>query len=432
MSQIVQQFGENRSVVALASALKWSVLSTEPKSKFATNKVVRNKAALVNGSRFCVLSIGLTSYLGTYTQAVSALSTPKSTHSLALIFVGALVSAGADINAINAILLLQPQNGAEKRVLIIVEGGEIVRDVVENTTTAIQNALAARDLLPSHKIYAQYSEISGAEIVTWNLFYEARSSATLLMSTPRNPLALLGALLVVVACMSVALIHWLIIEPENKRQRLAAVAALDKTPEYVFELRKSLASLAWSRADLSNAMIALQKHVFYSSGWVLESRECSSSLQSCVLLFKRSGGQLSSLLALFPKAVYDVAGSSLESARLNEPQVIERAKLELDDLPSSENAAKQIRETLQQFTNADLSITSGPSERWPIVDFSKVKASSVATKGALQITVPLPKVENIISLLPPFVQIDSYVLLVTTDDPSSFFKVLLKGSVYAR
>jgi hypothetical protein len=432
MSNIVHSVGTGRSNVALASALRWSVLSIETISKRATNKIVRNKAALVNGSHYGILSLGTTTYLGTYTQAALSIESPKVIHSLALAFVAALVAAGADINSINAILLMQPQHSPDKRTLVVVEGGEIVRDDVDSSANAIANALAARELMPSHRIYTQYTEIPGSEIVTWDQLFSSLGPTTVLQATPRNPLLLWGVLVLVLAGFTFAAVQKLVIEPERKRQRAAAAAALDKTPAYVSELRKSLSSTGWERADLSKAIAQLQNHIFYSTGWILENRECSASAQSCTIMLKRAGGQLSSLLSLFPKAVYEVADSTLDTAKMTEAQTMVPARMEPDDLPTSDTAAKQLREVLQRFSNAGIAITSGASEKWPVMDFSKVKAPVIATRGTLEITAPLPKIDDILSLLPPFVQVDSYRLIVSTDDASSYFKVTLKGSVYAR
>ena len=432
MSVIVHSTGKDKLSIGLAGALRWSVLATSSQDLRKKNSIIRNQASLIGAHSYATRQIGDATYLGLYTQSAIGVKKIKSIHSLGIAFLAALTGPDVDPVTVNAILLVEPAQMSEKRALVVIEGGEIVRDVIEGASEAIANAMRARESLPSHVVYAQYPEISGAQTVTWEQLLDGCSQDSILQPVPKSPLLLVGIAVVLMAVGGYFAYQKMVVEPEKKRKALAAAAAADQTPVYLAQLRASLSALGWDRKELSKRLADLNAFPMYHAGWALEKRECLASAQKCETQWKRTGGQLSALQKLLGEASYDVAVSNLDTTTMSHNQPVQAEKLEMEQLPEIGAAAKQLREVLQRLSNAEISVSTANSEKWPAMDFKNVKPAVVASRGSIEITAPLPKVIAVLAELPSTVVMDSYTLVVGSGDVGSLFKVTLKGYVYAK
>lgn len=432
MSVIVHSTGKGGQSTGLAGALRWAVLATSEKALRDKNKIIRTQAGLIGAQSYVTLQVGTNTYLGQYTQAVTKTKKIRSLHSLGLAFLAALMKSGDDQVTINAILLVEPDQMPEKRALVIIEGGVIVRDVIEGASEAISNAMKAREALSSHVVYAQHSEIPGAQTVTWGQLLDGCSKNSLVISIPKSPALYAGVALVLIGIGAYFAYQKMVVEPEKRRKAQAAAIAADQTPVYLAQLNASLSALGWERKNLNLSLTGLATFPMYHAGWVLEKRECFSTTQTCDTNWTRRGGKLSALQQLLGEASYDVAGSSMDTAIMRHKLPMVAGQLELEQLIDIETAAKELREVLQGFANADISVSTTSSEKWPAMNYTGVRPSVIASRGAIEITVPLPKISDVLAVLPNSVVMDSYTLMVSQSDIGSLFKVTLKGYVYAK
>lgn len=429
---IVYTSGSGRSASGLAAGMRWSVLGNVGDGDRKQGAAVRKQASFLASDAYTTFTAGNTVYLGQYNQPALKKTTVKAKHSLALVFLQALLAGGSDPETINAILLVEPQGLPEKRALVIIEGGRVARDVVENTREAVDLATKAREDLSGHIVYAQHQELPNAEEILWEALVGHTGKKTLLKPIPRNPLAIVMVTVIILAIAGFFAYKQFVLEPELKRKRQAAALAADTTPIYIANLRRALSSVGWARGDMSMALVGLDVFPMYGKGWVLERRSCTSEPSQCGTQWKRTGGQLSDLTALFPNAVYDVAESSLDAAKLKHQQAVVPASMELESLMPVDAAAKQLREILQKLANAEAVITTGTSERWPPMDYKGVNPAAIASRSSVEISAPYPQIAAIIAELPPSVVLDKYDLTVSIGDVGNIFRVTVKGYIYAK
>lgn len=433
MSVIVHAEGDGRTAVGLAGALRWAVLDSSSPRKW--NKSIRSQASLVGASSYTTKSFDEARFLGLYTKAVFTAGHAaeiKILHSLAIAFLEALTHPEVDDRTINAILLMIPQNQPEKRALVVIEGGMIVRDVIEGVAEAIANVQRARESLPGHIVYSQHPEVSGSESISWEELLLACNTDSLLRPIPNNPSVVIGIAALIIGVAGYIAYDKLVVEPQAKIKRLKSIAAADKTPAYRNLLESSLANLGWDRQDLTSSLISLEAYPFYGEGWSLEKRECNVILQGCVSTWHRNGGQNSGLIKMLPNEAYDVTGSTLTSALTILKRPMKGAQLSHAGLHEVNAAAAELRNQLQLLATADIVITSWASEKWPSMDFRNVLPSAIATRSGVEIIAPLPKAVAVLASLPSSVVIDGYTLTVGSGDLGSLFNIKFKGYVYAK
>lgn len=433
MSIIVHSAGENRSSIGLAGQLRWSVLATSKVELRKKSSIIRKQASLIGAKSYATLTIDETTYLGQYTEmALGSTKPPKVLHSLAIVFIAALTSTGADARTLNAIILMEVDRQPGKRAVVIIEGGEVFLDKIENTADALISVQGARSALTSHIVYAQHAgEVPGAEIVTWEQLLECCNSTTTLHKVPTNPMVFIAVFLLILAISGYFVYEKIVVEPARKRAAAAAAAAADTTQIYLAQLSASMDAVGWDRADLTKQLNDIKKFPMYYAGWALEKRECSAVTQSCQTRWSRTGGQLPALLKMLPDATYDIAASDLNTAIMSQPLTIQAGKLEYP-LPAIDAAAKKLRGILQRLSNAEVNITTASSDKWPSMDFNGVKQGVIAVRAPMELTAPLPKAAELLAELPDDVMMESYILTVGTGDIGTIFKITLKGHVYAK
>lgn len=438
MSSIVFSQGEGKNSVGLVSSLHWSVLASGDE-KVRKNARVRKVASSLSAPSFTTLTVDGSELMGLYTVSpILSGKPPRTLHSLAIVFMHAMMSEGTHQSSINAILVMEPQGMPDKRALVIIEGGAIVTDTMPTSQNALTQVMSAREQLHSHVIYAQHAELPGAILTTWDTLQEACSKASELQAVPRSPAVLLGATAVVLAAAGLLAHQKYVVEPEKARQRRIAQQRADRTPEYLAALHSQLGAVGWQREDLGTHLQSLVNSVFYGEGWSLERRECNdlkeSGPQRCLTTWKRHGGQLSGLQRLLPDAIYDVGNqkSTLDNAPMIHEQPVKPASLDATGLPQLSDAAKQLREALQRLTNADVAVATGSASNWPVMDYTGVNSNVIAKRSSVEITAPLPQIVAALAELPPSVVIDSYTLVVSSGDIGTLFKVTAKGFIYAK
>lgn len=439
MSFHVHIYGEGKTASCLASGLRWSVLSAAGSKKVNEKKTIRNQASLIGAQGYAVYSYEGTKLLGLYTQPPrlpGAAAPPKTIYSLALAFLSSLSQSGVDIRIANAILLVEPRGMPDKRALVVIEGGQIIRDMVDSTMDAIASAQSARDSLTDHQIYSQYPEIPGASDVDWDFLAHGCDKSALLVAVPRSPATLIVIMLAILAGAGWFGYQELVVKPEKARQKKLAAIKANKTPEYMALLRSSLSAVGWDSADLQAQITALKGspkgYPFYYKGWALEKRECVAANQSCTTQWRRTGGQLPSLFALLPNAKYDVVSSNLDTAKMDESSVMVRSSQQPEQMQTLEEVSKKLRESLQKLANADVVVSTGPAEKWPQMNYSGVDPKVIAVRASVEIVAPLPIVVAALRELPPTVIIDKFTLDVSSGDVGNLFKVSVKGYVYAK
>jgi hypothetical protein len=430
MSAIVHSAGTGRASTGLVAAMRWSVLARAGEKAGARS--IRHKASQTGASRYAVSHADAAIYLGLYHDPVNgARETPKALHSLALVFLAGLMADGVDRNSINAALLMEPDGRPNDRAVVIIEGGAIVRDSLDEKTKAVSAVRDARQQLPSLGVFAEQDDFPGRTAVTWEQLQSGVSTATAIRSVPPNTIVLLVLALVAVVAAGAFAYNEMVLKPEEARKRALQAAAADQTASYLASLRAALSNTGWKAGDIQASTSRIDAEPFYFSGWVLEERACT--VRTCVSRWKRQGGELPALSRLLSSAAYDVDRSNLDTSYFTQDAKGTPAQLTVEQLPSLANAATGLRPILQRFANAGIVVGSAGPERWPAADFSQVKASAIATRTPLELSgIPLPIAGKVIAELPPYAVLEGYTLSVSPGELGGMFKVKLKGFVYAK
>lgn len=430
MSAIVHSVGAGRAGAGFVAAMRWSVLARAGEK--SGGKLIRQKAALTGATRYATSQADSTIHLGLYNEPVlSKVAPPKTLHSLALVFLAGLTTEGVDRSSINAALLMEPDGRPADRAIVIIEGGAIVRDGVEEKSKAIEAAREARETLPSIQIFAQTADLASVTLVSWAELQAGKGASTLVKALPPNTTLLTGLAAVAVVVGAGLLYNELVIKPEEARQRAIRAAAADQTASYVASLRAALDNAGWKTDDLQGSAARLDASPFYFAGWVLEEKTCTP--RACVSRWKRQGGELPALTRLLAPASYDIDKSTLDVSYFTEEIRGQAAQLTVEQLPTMADAATGIRPILQRLSNAGIVVSSASPERWPPADFTQVSRAAIASRTPFELNgIPLPVAGKVIAELPPYAVLDGFTLAVSPGELAGMFKIKLKGYVYAK
>jgi len=446
------------SRMLLASGLTWTILAQSakdttkesakpgPKSGLAKigKKPIRQSMLRNGATAFVLHRQSDIARLGMYSPPLATKQAKGKLYSLAAAFLADLlkgVSSDAQASAINAVLLMQPQSGssgrsndAEKRVLIIVQGGAIFRDLVIDKSKAIDQV---REHLATGLSTTLFSEFEGDVFhskmyaMDWDKICAVvrnNESQARLQSRPLPgwlPAALLASIALTVASTSY---YQLVVVPANKRALAAELARLDTTPAYVLASDQELSKAGWARDNLADFLAELRNQSVFVSGWALEKLECN--MADCTYRFARRAGLVNDLEKAMPFAKLDFAASSLESAvmvRTLEASDKRFANWSRNMLQGQTDSLLLVRPVLQKLTNAGVTATVGEPQKWSGVDLKGVLPQSILMLTPVEMSMRLDLAREALATLPPSLLIKSFALTINSDS----VKVNFKGSVYA-
>lgn len=435
MSSIVYQ----EANTGLACGLSWSVLSTESDKSNRVSSRIRKQAGMVNANKHVINTLQVDKYLGLYSTPVLETKTPKRLFSLAMAFLSAAAGGDkANKTGVNAILMMTPQDNPQRRVVVVIEGGQIIHDRLENAADALGVIKEYRQDAAgiSYNVYSDGYEISSAGEITWAHLLTYCSATSQLQSIPINTTAALVSLAILTAALGFGAYHYLVVAPAKlQAEKLAQQAALDHTPQYLQKLNAELARAGWDRADLAKTLDQLVSEYSYIKGWVLEQISCDVDTQNCSYKFARMGGEVSELIQLQADKSYDASQSGKESAVFSKPFKPAVLELKVANIPEVATASVELMSKTQRLTNANVSVTNSAPIPWPTagLDMSKVNKKVVVKQTGFESKSPYVLTSSVIAELPASLMLRSFVISVATSgDKANFLILNLKGHSYAK
>jgi hypothetical protein len=280
MSTIVYQDKK----LAIASGLRWSLLAQDNKKKQNRSELIRARARNSNGATRYVTTTSADNapYIGLYTPDRMVKGGPREIHSLALVFLHALLAAHrGERSTINAALVIDIGNGnGTKKSVVIILGGNIVQDTVEDQ-------FRAHDIIEQHQrelggvlqILSSLTEIKGATEVTWEnlLVHATKESKT--SPVPRGAVVAPFLLGIVAIAILGASYQYLVVVPKQEAERKRKAQEADKTKQYQKLLAQAMLNAGWSTPSYIAQLNAIRNDPYWVNGWELENIECGHQSQ---------------------------------------------------------------------------------------------------------------------------------------------------------
>jgi hypothetical protein len=427
MSLVVHTFNVKRKSCRIAGALKW-VISPDK---------VRTIAQAHSATHFVTHMVEESKFLGLYTPTIADTSKGKL-YSLSMLFLAGIRRGGGDgdLVGVNAVLMMQPQDAANKRCLVFVEYGQITRDSIESLEDAIVKIKEHLDTSPGATVFLQHPELGcDHQLLTWDeISGFADSDTTVLLPVPMSPYTIPASLLIFAVIAGYFVYDELVAKPASERAMAAAKARNDQTPAYLTAVDTALSSTGWDPTDLAQFVGRLQSRPLLTQGWALESMQCD--MAGCKSQWGRMGGVLSTLIADLPDEkvllTIDDAGTPETTSTLNKTfsrrdDVRKAVRLDRADLKSLQEVIIQTRPTWQTLSNAGIGVVTPDPRRWAVADLTGVKAQAVLVELPLELTMPLWRIKDVLPMLPSYLLISGMAINVSETKIS----VTLKGAMYA-
>lgn len=415
--------------LALASGLKWPVLNPGAGLFKGRTWAIRQPAQLAEATRYVLTTRADVTRVGLFTPDTMQAPARGKVHSLALVFLEALQSHGTERNLINAMLSIAPATDAERRAVVVIEGGEIVRDQMESRQTAAQIAAERHESAPGlFKVYSATPDIEGATLIQWAdlIGYAHKGSAT--TAIPVSPLVPLAVSALLLAIGGGLAYHYLIALPQKRADAARVLAATDKTAQYVERLEAELGKAGWDIAALSAHLQTMATATLYADGWSLKSLECEVG-RECRETWSRVGGLLPDLLKQRPEARYlpaESTGANLVVLSYAAPK--EFRALQPAQIPANKvNADLDIKPVMQHLLNAGQDMKVSEFDAWPPGPVAGVQPDVLVQRRKVEITSHYFFTEEALAQLPDSVLGQSFELVAGTP-----IKVTFKGHQYAK
>lgn len=433
MSSLVHQ----HKTEAFAVGLSWSVLTTHADNSKNLRTRVRKQASMLSATKHVINEVGTERYLGLYSPSVMDPKQPKRVYSLAMAFMHGLGSNYSDKSAINAMLLMTPSASETHRVLVVIEGGQVVYDRLELATEAIAKAQAYKSAPGiTYALFSDSEEVSGVTHITWEQLEGFKVKSAELTSIPANIALLLGLAIGAIAAISYCTYYYTVLVPQQERvKRQVQEAAQNQTPQYLQKLNGELSHVGWNQSDVLKQVEALSKQSAYVKGWVLDRITCNYDQQSCEYKYSRLGGEVAELIAVEADKQHDTLRSSKDIAVFTQAIKPVVKALNRDDLPESAAAAVDLRTRIQRLTNAGAQISTKNPEPWPTVgmDMSKVDKKVIVKQSGFESKAPFVLAKTMFHELPEFLALRSFVVDINASgDKAAALNLTLKGNSYAR
>lgn len=415
MSQVSHVVYKGRGV-SLASGLSWQVLST---TKGGNRSAIRKKVSGTRATRYVLTEHADSTYIGAYTPDVLDRSAKGEIHSLALVFLNALLAAHRDTDRgmLNAALSISVDTDHSKRALVVIADGNIVSDTVEQTTRVHEAITDWRaQFSDAFEVYSGDGDIHDAVSVSWDDLLRFASNKSQTLPLPRSmaiPAALAGVLLIAAGAVSY---HYLVTVPAEKAERARKAAEADHTSQYLKQLHLAMETVGWSVEGMATDLHARRDQPFFTSGWALKSVECKATGKSCVEQWDRVGGKLPALVAARTGAAYMAQTTARDGeAMFSMPVDISATKLTMDMLPvDAKDADFRLRPSINELVNAGARVQVSEPMSWPPVPLQGVKADAVVKRRKVVITVDYAMADQALKKLPAHVVPESYVISTST------------------
>lgn len=418
--------------LALASGLRWSVLADTGRGPFRSRKAIRGPAADVRATRYASTTHPQATYLGMYTPDVLSGAVKGEVHSLALVFLNALVDAStADRSMINAALSMSTDSADHtKRALVIIADGHVVQDSVESASRVFEIIGEWRGRLgEALQVYASEAEIPDARVISWVDLLKHANKRSQTLAVPASlvlPAFVLGALAVAGAY---AFYHYTVTVPAAEAERMRKAAAADRTGQYLQQLQAAMEAVGWAGEGVIADLLHMRGEPFFTVGWTLTGMECKTETKACVEQWARVGGMLPDLIAARSGLTYVAQVSAKdEQAGFIRTLDVNASRLSVDMLPAnSEDADLKLRPVVNELVNAGVRVQISEAVAWPPVPLQGVNPSAVVKRRKVSITTDYRLVDQVIRKLPAHVVPDSYALI--TSNP---FAVTVTAYAYVK
>lgn len=431
MSTIV--FYENH--IALACGLRWSVLGETGKSQ-KNNAEIRKTAKTVDANLFAIDLVENTKYLGLYTKNISITTNltkeqKRSTiHSLALVFINAIQeSSDVDRSSIFAILVATPPTDkqGETRAVVVIEGGRVVHDGIENRIRATEIVTEHRSRQLQYRVFCDLDEYEDAIIADWSELVKYAEKNTLCSKVPTNPAKYLAFAVGLLGVSLYAAYHVLIIIPEKEAEAARRQAELDKTPIYLKALGEEMERVGWSVNSINAFIEKVKLEPYFYKGWSLKSMDCHIS--QCTENWERQGGLLTDLLEIRNNGKYvPEESTSDKTAVVRVPNKGEPMKLIMEMLPASGIPVHiALKPALNTLENAGASAQISESMTWPVMPMDGVRREVVVRRTRIEINYKMPMIQDGLRLMPKNFVPES--IIISADQGMS---VSVRGFIYEK
>ena len=427
-----------------ASGLSWSVLSTDGNNKQKVKKI-RTQANIIGADKHVLNTLAQNKYIGLYTKPVLDKKLPNKIYSVAMTLLGVLSNHNeADRQAVNAIFLMTPPSHPSHRVVVVIEGGQIIHDKLEdkNDAPSVISQYNNANVGIHYQVVSDGYELAGANITTWEELASAKTSQDILKSIPVNMLVL-GLLLVGLMAIAAASAYYLMVykPAQEQAKRLAQQAAMDQTPQYLKRLNEELLRVGWNKKHLLETLDNLAAEQAYAKGWAIDDIVCGDGKDllavatTCDYHFSRVGGELQELVDKHTDKTLDLAKSNKEKAVLVRKITPTLEGYDVNKIPQSNVASVVLLNQIQRLNNADISSSTTNPKPWPIqgLELNKIKKETLINQATFEVKLPYILTHTVMAELPENLMLRGFGLKVSpAGDKAKFLTLTLKGHTYAK
>lgn len=345
-------------------------------------------------------------YIGLHATVISAAQKRsakiKQVHSLALVFLNAIMSAsGLGRSMINAVLFVKPEDDelSDLRAIVIIDAGRIIHDSIEarGRATEIVSEYQKRG---GFELFCDSEVFDNATIIDWLQIFDNANKNSLADKVPRDPIfyAFIAAAIFIAAGQGAY--YYLVTIPERKAEEARRKAEADKTPVYLKKLREEMVQVGWDRTSLLKFLINLDSQVAFQKGWGLKNMECD--VQLCTEAWTRHGGIVNDLMATRPGADYMPQESIPDKvAILKMLSKGQAGQITDEDItPSGVEVHKLMKPALNTLINAGANAQWGETSVWPNMPMTGVRPDVIVKRTRFEVSFKYPYAAEIINQMP--------------------------------
>ena len=438
MSTIVHTFEQE----ALVAGLSWSVLRTDgdEQKSHQDGKKIRRQAALLGASAYCQQVANQALYLGLYSAGLLQKNkNRKKLYSLALAFLASFEANQQ--KTLNAILLMPLEQDETRKVLVVIEAGQVVHDKIERVIDAQQVIEKYRQQVGMNfHIFTADALLPQSKQVAWKDLQQHCQKWSQLKPLPKNKTAISIVVVLAIVALASFFYYQLVWQKQKQQTLLQQQNQLNNhTPKYLSELEKNLNQLAWTNQQLTLLTNAIEQEKSYLNGWALTTIVCSFANQECQYSYQRIGGKTQDMVdwALTQHKQYSIESSQQDVLVLSQNIATNTAYLQLKppQIPPLRSSQIELHSVFQQLLNAQLQVAIGQPLVWPHqgIDLNKVDAKAKVLQTPIEIKLPWALKQSTLSLIPAYIAWRELRLQVSHDAHNSQQLTLtLKGHSYVQ
>jgi hypothetical protein len=434
MSIILVHTAKNgRKSVEIFSQMRWAVLDdgVENSSKQSLKNRIRSTGQMVQASHYVLTKLERATFIGLFSDPVIYNgSRSASRFSLAALLLSAINKDEHSQSLLNAVFILGLPSNQDKRVVVVIEGGQIAMDAVMERNGAIEVVNERYKSIPGLNIYSEHAEVSHPhDPIGWDQIVDmaAGASDAKLTPVPTSPWMLRIALLAVVLAGSYLAYDNLVIKPRVSQLRAQQLALLDKTGDYLQKADMELGAAVWDPTDIEAALNTVRGIPAFVRGWVVTEVECSSKV--CSVTLSRVGGLATDIQTAMPDWKVNSAASGLDRQVMTFERPEKRAGISRSSILSPEESMLRIRPLLQTMANAGISTSIGEPKVLRFGVLEGVTSPNLLKQVPVIVSVPMHQAVEVIKLLKDQVQFESFKVLV---GESKKIQTSLTGVIYVK